>query len=115
MLGVLRAGAFSADLVGLENHVNYIHRPGGALDDDLAFGLAAVLSCTTVDEFFRIQSGNTQVSATELRALRLPDAPTLRRIGQALQAHGERALASPALVDEVVATYASVPAVEVAK
>lgn len=93
MLGVLREGELPGEAIGLENHINYIHRPGGQFDEVLAIGLAAVLSSNVVDEFFRIQSGNTQVSATELRSLPLPNEPALRAIGAALLSRGPRALA----------------------
>ena len=67
--------------VGFENHLNYVHRPGGDLDAQETLGLAAVLNSDLLDAYLRISSGNTQVSATELRALPLPALPSIRRIG----------------------------------
>lgn len=68
--------------LGLENHLNYVHKPGGQLSPDEAFGLAALLNSSLMDTWFRIGSGNTQVSATELRAMPLPDLNCIRRIGR---------------------------------
>lgn len=77
-VAVLRGGDLPGDWIGLENHLNYIHRPGGRLDEALATGLAALLSSELIDTWFRVHSGNTQVSATEIRALPLPDEAALR-------------------------------------
>jgi adenine-specific DNA-methyltransferase len=68
--------------IGLENHLNYIHRPGAGLADDEARGLAALLNSQLLDEYIRVVSGNTQVSATELRALPLPERAFMVRLGR---------------------------------
>jgi adenine-specific DNA-methyltransferase len=73
-------------LLGIENHLNYIHRPGGELDEDEAFGLAAVLNSELLDTYFRVSSGNTQVSATELRAMPLPPYDKIKLIGRRVKA-----------------------------
>lgn len=69
------------DAVGFENHLNYFHRNGRGLDQDLAKGLAAYLNSTLIDSYFRQFSGHTQVNATDLRRLRYPAAEQLRRLG----------------------------------
>lgn len=69
-------------LVGFENHLNYVHRPGGTLSEDEAWGLAALYNSALLDAFFRCGSGNTQVSATELRAMPLPPLEVIISIGQ---------------------------------
>lgn len=75
--------------VGLENHLNYIHKPsGGQLSQDEAFGLAALLNSRLLDTWFRIGSGNTQVSATKLRAMPLPEIEVIKRIGKRARAAG---------------------------
>ena len=73
---------FDVPVVGLENHLNYIYKPGGALSDDEAFGLAALLNCSFLDIWFRAVNGNTQVSATEIRSMPLPSAGTIALIGR---------------------------------
>jgi adenine-specific DNA-methyltransferase len=75
---VLNAEDVSAQRVGIENHLNYFHRAGAALGALEAYGLAAFLGSSLVDEYFRQFSGHTQVNASDLRSLRYPDAATLR-------------------------------------
>lgn len=72
------------DVIGLENHLNYIHRPGGQMTPHEARGLSAFLASKVVDDHFRALAGTTQVNATELRKLPLPPLATLVAIGQAL-------------------------------
>jgi adenine-specific DNA-methyltransferase len=63
---------FKSDVIGIENHLNYIYHRVGTLSEDEAFGLAAILNCSLIDTYFRTFNGNTQVSATELRQMPLP-------------------------------------------
>jgi adenine-specific DNA-methyltransferase len=79
---VLLEGTFGSDLIALENHLNYLYRPGGTLSNEEAIGIAAFLNSTLVDRYFRITNGNTQVNATELRKLPLPPWEQLTHIGQ---------------------------------
>lgn len=69
-------------MIGLENHLNYLYRPGSILSYEEAIGIAAFLNSTLVDRYFRITNGNTQVNATELRKLPLPPLDQLTHIGQ---------------------------------
>lgn len=78
------AGNLPGEFIGLENHLNYIHRPGGDLTRSETIGLAAFLNSTVVDAHFRAISGSTQVNATELRKLRLPPLESLVAIGNLL-------------------------------
>ena len=70
------------ELIGLENHLNYIHRPKGALTKAEAYGIAALLNCKLLDVYFRSFNGNTQVSATELRSIPLPPLEVIRKVGE---------------------------------
>jgi adenine-specific DNA-methyltransferase len=79
---VLPDRAFGTDQIALENHLNYLYRPGGTLSYEEAVGIAAFLNSTSVNCYFRITSGNTQVNATELRRLPLPPWERLARIGE---------------------------------
>ena len=93
---------FSCRWVGIENHLNYIHRPGGELDADETVGLAALLNSELLDTYFRVSSGNTQVSATELRAMPLPSLDKIKLIGQKVKATNGDAKALDAIVDAIV-------------
>ncbi len=78
------AGSIPGSVLGLENHTNYIYRPGGDLLPDEAKGLAAFLNSRIVDSYFRAVAGNTQVNAADLRALPLPPLKQLIEIGRSL-------------------------------
>ena len=90
-------GCFNADLVGLENHLNYIRGVSRELDEELAYGIAVLLNSAFLDRYFRISNGNTQVSATELRAMPLPDEEHIRVIGAGVSNHLDLVTALPEL------------------
>lgn len=79
-------GTIGSDLIGLENHVNYIYKPKGELSKKLALGLSAFLNSSLLDRYFRISNGNTQVSATEIRAMPLPFLQVIEEVGDAIKA-----------------------------
>ena len=74
-------GCLNAGMVGLENHLNYVRGVSRPLDEELARGLAALLNSVFLDRYFRMSNGNTQVSATEMRAMPLPNERDIRLIG----------------------------------
>jgi len=90
-------GYLHGPVIGLENHLNYIHRPGGVMSTEEARGLSAFLASNVVDEHFRALAGSTQVNATELRKLPLPPLAVIEAIGRQVSV-------SPSLIeiDEVV-------------
>lgn len=69
--------------VGFENHLNFVHRDGAGLDPVIARGLSVWLNSTLVDVYFRLFSGHTQVNASDLRRLPMPDLGRLARLGAA--------------------------------
>ena len=79
-------GSLDADMIGLENHLNYIRGVSREMDVELAYGLSALLNSTFLDRYFRISNGNTQVSATELRAMPLPAERDIRSLGAEVRA-----------------------------
>jgi len=87
--------SIQSPLLGLENHVNFIHRKRGELAKSEAQAIAALLNSPLYDAYFRISNGNTQVSATELRALPLPSPQAIEAITarMALGATGDDASA----------------------
>jgi adenine-specific DNA-methyltransferase len=70
------------DYIGVENKVNYIYRKNGHLDRSEIVGICALLNCTLFDTYFRIINGNVNVSATELRAMPLPEYKLIKAIGE---------------------------------
>lgn len=77
----LLVDSLSSPVIGLENHLNYIHRPRGSLTEAETYGLAVLLNSRLLDIYFRTFNGNTQVSATELRAMPLPPLELIVDIG----------------------------------
>jgi len=69
------------NVIGLENHVNYVHKPEGELTVDEAYGLASLLNSSIIDKFFRSVNGNTQVNATDVRMLPMPTIDKIKEIG----------------------------------
>jgi len=90
--------------VGLENHLNYVHRPGGTLSEDEAWGLAALYNSRLVDTWFRVINGNTQVSATELRAMPLPAHESIAALGRRVKRQADPLAGLDALVANMVAS-----------
>lgn len=82
---VLLKDDFPYDFVGIENHVNYIHKINGELTIPEAYGVAGLLDTTLIDNFFRSLNGNTQVNATDIRSLPMPDLQEVRRIGERIK------------------------------
>jgi len=72
-------------VIGVENHLNYVHRPKGILSEDEAYGLAAILNTLLIDIYFRSLNGNTQVNASDIRILPLPSTDAIRKIGTYVQ------------------------------
>ena len=97
------AKRFHFTALGLENHLNYVHRPKGALSEDECWGLAALYNSRLLDRYFRCINGNTQVSATELRAMPLPPASVIRTLGRQV-----KRMADPlATLDDLVMAVAA--------
>lgn len=70
------------ELIGIENKLNYIHRPGGRLKRDEVVGISALLNSNIFDAFFRTFNGNINVSATELKMMPMPDIEIIQEIGR---------------------------------
>lgn len=90
----------SADRVGFENHLNYYHAVGKGMRMELAKGLAAFLSSTLVDSYFRQFNGHTQVNATDLRSFKYPAPEDLVRLGARIREGFPNQTDLDALVDE---------------
>jgi adenine-specific DNA-methyltransferase len=71
-----------ASMLGFENHLNVFHENKRGLPELLAYGLAAFLGTTAVDEYFRRFNGHTQVNATDLRIMKFPSREALIQLGK---------------------------------
>jgi len=83
--------------VGFENHLNYYHKNGGGLPEEIARGLAIYLNSTLLDQYFRQFSGHTQVNATDLRRLPYPNTEQLRKLAGWCESLGDQAAVDAAL------------------
>jgi adenine-specific DNA-methyltransferase len=102
------AEQFDYALIGLENHLNFIYRRDGEMSKTEVVGLSALLNSGLIDRYVRISNGNTQVNATELRALPLPPLQVITAIGQAVMKDG-KAVDLDAIVVQTLQTYLLVP------
>ncbi|MBE5393806.1 Eco57I restriction-modification methylase domain-containing protein [Brevibacillus agri] len=75
---------FTSDLVGIENHLNYVSKLDGEITKEEMYGLFALLNSTFIDNYYRILNGSTQVNATEVNAIPLPSLQDVKRIGKQL-------------------------------
>ncbi|MBL8155335.1 MAG: Eco57I restriction-modification methylase domain-containing protein [Anaerolineae bacterium] len=96
-------GDLDGAVIGLENHLNYIYRPGGRLSEDEVRGLAVLLNSSLMDAYFRIFSGHTQVNATEIRRLPLPPLEAIMELGRLA---ADSPAPSDALMAEALGLYA---------
>jgi adenine-specific DNA-methyltransferase len=87
----------NTEMLGFENHLNVFHEGKQGLPEALAYGLAAFLNTTAVDENFRRFNGHTQVNATDLRLIKYPSRESLIALGAwAIRCHEP----TQALLDE---------------
>jgi len=103
---VLKQSEFPHESVGIENHVNYIHKPNGSLSVGEAFGIAALLNTGLIDNYFRSLNGHTQVNATEIRNVPLPDLSVIKKIGEIVS----KAKDLPANLDEMIGSQLGIDA-----
>ncbi len=71
--------------IAIENHVNYVYHARRNLTAAETVGLAALFNSALLDRYFRTLSGNTQVNATEIRAMPFPDLDSVARLGSAVK------------------------------
>lgn len=104
--GIMERSDSYSEWVGLENHLNYVYRRSGEISRAEAVGLAAFFNSVLVDRYFRAISGNTQVNASELRAMPLPGGRVLAQIGEQVERNKELDLRS---VERVVGRAVRLP------
>ena len=72
---------FDVDLIGIENHVNYIHKKEGQMYKNEAYGIMALLNSEIYNRYFQIENGNTQVNAKEINSFPFPCLDIVRKLG----------------------------------
>jgi len=83
--GIYLNSYFNSDLIGIENHVNYIYKKDGELCISEANGIAALLNSRLYNKYFQITNGSTQVNATEISNIPLPSLEIIREIGDSIR------------------------------
>ncbi|MFD4928420.1 Eco57I restriction-modification methylase domain-containing protein [Peribacillus butanolivorans] len=73
---------YNYSYIGIENHLNYLYKKTGDFSNDELYGLYVFLNSKTVDEYFRIVNGNTQVNAYDINLLPLPNKNVLISLGK---------------------------------
>lgn len=76
---------FNSEMIGFENHLNYIHRPNGDLSENEIWGISALYSSSMFDTYFRTFNGNTQVGASELKQIKMPPLDEIILIGSKIK------------------------------
>ena len=89
--GCLLKADFPFPYLGIENHVNYVYYADRELTEDEVYGIAVLFNSTLIDRYFRTISGNTQVNATEIRAMNFPEMKVLSSIGKQVRHDTARA------------------------
>jgi adenine-specific DNA-methyltransferase len=97
---IYRHEDFQYDLIGIENHLNYIKKREGDFENDELLGLFTILNSSFVDRYYRILNGNTQVNANEMNMIPLPSQENLLKIGN--KAYSEKKLTTK-ICDEIIA------------
>jgi len=85
--------------IGFENHLNVISKKKGVLLEHEVIGLVAILNSAIMDRYVRIVNGNTQVNATEIRALPLPPLEVIIELGRQIESAVNSA---PEQIDRII-------------
>ena len=81
------SSGFETEMIGIENHINYIHRPNGDLSESEIWGVSALFSSSLFDTYFRTFNGNTQVGASELKQIKMPPLSDIILIGNKIKTY----------------------------
>jgi len=78
----LKKGELPGDYIGIENHLNYLHAGKKEMQFTLCKGISYLLNSTLFDNYIRIVNGQTQVNATDIENLPIPDIAIIKRLGK---------------------------------
>ncbi len=85
----LKAGSLPGDYIGLENHLNYIHTDEKKMNFTLCKGISFMLNTTLFDNYIRIVNGQTQINATDLTNLPIPELQLIKKLGKCKSKSGD--------------------------
>ncbi len=71
--------------IAIENHLNYVYLARREMTEAETIGLTAIFNSALLDRYFRTLSGNTQVNATDIRAMPFPSLEKIAQLGLAVQ------------------------------
>lgn len=74
-----------SEYIAIENHLNYIWKPRGELNEDEVYGISALLNSSFYDRYFRIINGNTQVNASDIKNLLFPEMNEIISLGKTIK------------------------------
>lgn len=71
--------------ISTDNKLNFIERQdGGVLSRNAVYGLFCLFNSSLYDEYYRIMNGSTQVNATEINQIPVPDMEDIEFLGEKL-------------------------------
>jgi adenine-specific DNA-methyltransferase len=90
--------------ISTQNKINFIDTTdGSSMSEKLVFGLYIVLNSTLYDKYYRILNGSTQVNATEINSIPMPNRKDLEHLGQRLMNCGDNTTAyCDKLLEEII-------------
>jgi len=78
----LRGGSLPGQFLGLENHLNYIHMGEKKMNFTICKGISSMLNSSLFDRYIRIVNGQTQVNATDIANLPIPNIEIISKLGK---------------------------------
>lgn len=75
--------------ISTQNKINFIDGLLGEMSECLVYGLYVLFNSTLYDEYYRILNGSTQVNATEINAMPVPDMGKIQEMGRKLMKTGD--------------------------
>lgn len=76
--------------ISTQNKINFIDTiDGSEMTEELVYGLYTVLNSSLYDMYYRILNGSTQVNATEMNAIPVPERTKLEKLGRRLMTFGD--------------------------
>ncbi len=70
--------------ISTQNKINFVDGVQTELSECLVYGLYVLFNSTLYDKYYRILNGSTQVNATEINAMPVPDLESIQEMGRKL-------------------------------